>query len=337
MKILIITQSLDTQHVILGFFHRWIEEFAKNCEQVTVICLEEGSHNLPKNVKVLSLGKEKGESKIKYVFRFYKYIWQQRKNYDSVFVHMNQIYVILGALLWRVKGKKIGLWYTHGSTSTSLKVASFFTNKIFTASAGSFKLISKKTEVIGHGIDTDKFSPNKNLDKIHDLVTVGRITPVKNLLELIDIVEDLQVTHQVELSIVGSAVTKIEKEHEQELKEIIINKKLQNKVNFLGKVSQEDLPLLLQQSKIFVTVAKNGSLDKAMLEPLACGLPVVSMSEGSESLPLGTAQVDSRMEFDLEVKNILDSGKFYKQDYTDYVAQNHSLRKLIPKIIRSIS
>ena len=59
MKLLIITQKVDINDPVLGFFHRWLEEFAKHYEFVTVICLEKGEHRLPENVKVLSLGKEK--------------------------------------------------------------------------------------------------------------------------------------------------------------------------------------------------------------------------------------------------------------------------------------
>jgi len=58
MKLLIITQAVDTTDSNLGFFHGWIEEFARHCSKVTVICLREGKHSLPTNVRVLSLGKE---------------------------------------------------------------------------------------------------------------------------------------------------------------------------------------------------------------------------------------------------------------------------------------
>src|SRR3989344_6741688 len=57
MRLLIVTQKVDKNDPVLGFFHRWIEKFAKNFERVTVICLGKGEYNLPANVKVLSLGK----------------------------------------------------------------------------------------------------------------------------------------------------------------------------------------------------------------------------------------------------------------------------------------
>ncbi len=58
VKLLIITQKVDQNDDILGFFHQWVREFAENCEKVTVICLQKGEYDLPDNVKVLSLGKE---------------------------------------------------------------------------------------------------------------------------------------------------------------------------------------------------------------------------------------------------------------------------------------
>ena len=72
MKLLIVTQKVDKNDPILGFFHRWIEEFARHVEFVTVICLGVGEYSLPVNVKVLSLGKEKKKSRLKYIFMFYK-------------------------------------------------------------------------------------------------------------------------------------------------------------------------------------------------------------------------------------------------------------------------
>src|SRR3989344_2761544 len=169
VKLLILTQKVDSEDPILGFFHRWIEEFAKHCEQITVICLYEGAHNLPDNVRIFSLGKEQFENlkiknsfKIKnlklkiprqvlYIARFYHFIWRERKNYDAVFVHMNPIYVVLGGLLWKVLRKKIGLWYTHKQVDLKLRIAEKLTDIIFTASRESFRLESDKIKVVGHG------------------------------------------------------------------------------------------------------------------------------------------------------------------------------------------
>ena len=61
-RLLLVTQAVDKNDPALGFFHRWVEEFAKRCEVVTVICLREGEHYLPENVRVFSLGGEGGSA-----------------------------------------------------------------------------------------------------------------------------------------------------------------------------------------------------------------------------------------------------------------------------------
>ena len=90
MRLLIVTQAVDRNDPVLGFFHRWIEEISQHVQTVHVVCLKEGPHSLPSNVTVHSLGKESGRSRLKYVTRFYSYIWKFRGEYDAVFVHMNQ-------------------------------------------------------------------------------------------------------------------------------------------------------------------------------------------------------------------------------------------------------
>ena len=332
MKLLIITQVVDRDHPILGFFHRWIEEFAMHCEQVSVICLQEGTHALPKNVHVYSLGKEEGKGRLVYLWRFYKYIWTLRRDYDQVFVHMNQQYVILGAPLWHLLGKRIGLWYMHGSISPSLNVAEKLADKIFTGSPESFRLKSAKVVVTGHGIDTVRFAP-QTVPKTINLITVGRITPSKNLHTLIEALVESRKMQNVTLTIVGKSVTDEERHYEASLKKQVAEVCLGEAVFFKGSVAQTDLPAVLNQAKVFVTIAQNGSLDKAVLEAMACGLPVVSMAPGTVSLPLGEAQVTDMHSFVSEIQKVLESGVYSNHDYVQYVRESHSIESLIPKIL----
>ena len=59
LRIAIITQTVDIADTDLGFFHNWIKTFAKRCEKVFVICLKKGELDLPQNVRVFELGKDK--------------------------------------------------------------------------------------------------------------------------------------------------------------------------------------------------------------------------------------------------------------------------------------
>ena len=103
MKLLIVTQTIDINDPVLGFFCRWVEEFAKHCEKVTVICLHEGIHSLPNNVRVTALGK----TRVERVFDFLHLCISRRSEYDIVFVHMNPEYIVIAGTLWRLMSKKL--------------------------------------------------------------------------------------------------------------------------------------------------------------------------------------------------------------------------------------
>ena len=187
MKLLIITQKVDASDDVLGFFIEWIRKLAGKAEQINVICLFKGEYDLPDNVNVFSLGKEEGgTSKLKYLKRFYEYIWKLRNDYDSVFVHMNPIYVLLGGLFWRLNNKKIALWYNHRKGGSIMFFIAHFINKIFYTAKSSFTSHMKKSIMMPAGIDTEKFTINKIAQREpNSILFLGRISPVKNIHMLI--------------------------------------------------------------------------------------------------------------------------------------------------------
>ncbi|MFM2339813.1 MAG: hypothetical protein RLZZ360_449 [Candidatus Parcubacteria bacterium] len=346
-RLLIITQVVDTNHPILGFFHRWIEEFAKNCEQVHVIALSVGEYQLPANVTVHSLGKEAGENRLKYLWRFYRSIFALRHEYDGVFVHMNQLYVVLGGLLWRLWGKRIGLWYAHGAVPLSLRVATQLTHIVFTSTPQGFRLPSKKVVVTGQGIDMSRFvyTP-RTASPVLRLCIVGRIAQSKQIETLIAACAKLaEARVPFTFRIVGAATTPSEKQYEAMLRQQVIASGLSGHIVWYGPASQAELPALLASTDIFIHDGVTNSLDKVLVEAVACGVPVVSSNPsyryimGTETdWPLFFAPGDS----EALVANILELTKrplFDKNNFTrvaaDRVQQKHSLLNLIAKILRS--
>jgi glycosyltransferase involved in cell wall biosynthesis len=298
MKLLICTQVVDSEDSYLGFFVRWIEEFAKHAESIEVLCLKEGKHTLPGNVHVHSLGKEYGVSRIKYVFNFYRYIWQLRNDYDAVFVHMNPEYVVLGGLFWRFSHKRIALWYMHKSVTLKLRIAERLVHDIFTASKESFRLRSKKVHVMGHGIDTNFFTPGDQLTRGDWVLSVGRLMKSKR--------HDLAIQRALQegraLRIAGEGPERSSLE--------AIARTLQTSVQFLGGLTQAQLRDEYRNAKYFIHTSETGSLDKVVLEALACGLPVRTSDPALEKL-----------------ENV----------GPEYVREHHSLQKLIPAILNLLS
>jgi len=330
MKLLIVTQKVDEDDQLLGFFIDWLRLLADKFESIIVLCLEEGNYNLPQNVRVVSLGKDKGKSKLSQLLSFYKYILTG--DYNSVFVHMNPIWAVLGGVIWRAKGKKTYLWYTHKSVTLKLRLAEKFSDKIFTASPESFRLKSTKVIVTGHGIDTDLFSPNQEKPVAdHGLIkilSVGRIAPIKNygiLVEAARVLRERGVGFVV--SMIGEPALKEDKGYELRLKNKINELGLEGNFKFLGKVGHKNLPPHYQSNQIFVHLSQTGSLDKTMLEAMASGMIVLSSNDAAKGILPSELFFDSPQELANKI-----IGNQSTQDLRDYVVKNHDLKNLISKI-----
>src|SRR3989339_2204973 len=200
MKLLIITQKVDINDDNLGYFHSWLEKLAEKAD-IFVIGNYVGKYDLPENVKVFSLGKERRVGRLVKIFKYQWFLLKLLPRVNGVFFHMCPEYVLGAHLLTKIFRKKTLLWYTHKAVNWKLKLAEKLIDKIFTASKESFRLSSKKVEITGHGIDADKFSifnfqfSNKkkdNINKKFTIITAGRISEVKNLHLLIDAAEILK-------------------------------------------------------------------------------------------------------------------------------------------------
>lgn len=340
MKLLIITQAVDLDNPVLGFFHRWILEFSKHCELVTVICLEQGKYNLPAKVKVLSLGKETGQSKLKYLKNFYKYIWQERENYDKVFVHMNQEYVLLGSLLWKFWGKKIFLWRNHAMGNFITNLAVSLSDRVFCTSPRSYTARFSKTEIMPAGIDTDFFTPDSSvIKKPHSVLFLGRIAPVKNVELFIDSLNELQKRQTDFSATIAGSVLPRDAEYERKIKTKVLEYGLAEKAKFIGSANQEQARRLYREHELYVNLTAAGSLDKTIFEAMACGVtPLVINTFLHDKLPESfvlPADPDS-----IQVADYLE--KIMKRDTLELkgfsnlvqqVASNQSLEKLVKLLV----
>lgn len=262
MRLLIITQKVAKNDHILGFFHRWVEEFAKNFEKVTVICLEKGEFNLPSNVKVLSLGKETEQSKLKYLINFYKFIWDERNNYDAVFVHMNQEYVLLAGDIWRMMGKKVYLWRNHSKGNIFTRLAVFLSHKVFYTSPSSYTAQFGKSVQMPVGVDTEFFKSDPEVARIpNSVLFLGRISPVKKVLEFINWAKD----NGYQATIAGPILLR-----DKEYGDLVL-RALNPKIKYIGPVTKAEALKLYQSHETYANFTPAGSYDKTIFEAAACG------------------------------------------------------------------
>ncbi len=285
MKLLVITQKIDKHDPILGFFHGWVEEFAKKVEKISIICLEKGEYNFPSNVSVFSLGKETGHTKFSYIIRFYKLIWDLRAEYEAVFVHMNQEYVLLAADMWRIMRKRVYLWRNHAKGNIFTIMAVWLSHKVFYTSPRSFTAQFSKAVQMPVGIDTDFFKPDPSLNrKPNSILFLGRIAPVKRVLEFIDWLEEKWKKGEIfNVTIAGEASAR-DKNYDQRVRQRVSESGFPEHVTFVGSVNQEGALKLYQTHETYVNLTLAGSLDKTILEAKACGMKVMVENSDARSM-----------------------------------------------------
>jgi len=292
MKILIITQAVDIENPVLGFFTWWIEEFAKYADRTEVICLTEGKHTLPGNVRVHSLGKEKEAKagviyhtsltkRLLYTIRFLRLITKLRHDYDVVFVHMNPEYMILGGLLWRLWGKYLVFWYNHPQDDLRLKLGVLFAHTVLHTSPYAATARFEKARRMPAGIDTALFAPKNIPHTPQSIYIQGRVALSKRvhiLLEALRLVRERGVLATV--TIVGPEDPAYGKRLRRDFADLVAL----GAVSFLGSKQNGETPELYASHTVAVNLAAAGHYDKTVLEAMSCETPVIVSSKAFAGL-----------------------------------------------------
>ncbi len=344
MNILIFTQKVDKNDPILGFFHRWVEEFAKHYKKVYVICLEKGEYTLPKNVEVMSLGKENGAGKIVRVINWYRHVTPLLLfgRVDRILVHMNEIYTMMLIPFYvvrKVRRMPLYWWKCHGHLSSLAKISRYFVDRILTCSERSFSAQMKKVLILGHGIDTDHFLPPKEKKSQVNVLAVGRFTKSKryeDLIHAVSLVQD-ELT-DVPVQIVGAA-KEIPEEYEEKLRALVASLGLENIISFVSALPNKKLVSLYQNADILVNTSETDSLDKVVLEAMACGVVPISSNEAYqpilEPFSLSVKKDDAR-ELSRTIVRVIqmksEDKESLRTQMREIVKQDHNLSNLIRKI-----
>lgn len=276
MRLLVVTQAVDLEDPVLGFFHRWLTEFSARFDSIEVICLREGKHTLPANVRVHSLGKEKGGNRFRYALRFLSLIWKLRNSYDAVFVHMNPEYLLLAGDIWLVLQKPVTLWYNHEVGSLALRLAAPYAKVLFHTSPYAYTARYKKAKRMPAGIDTALFTPKTDTEPPRSVYFQGRVAPAKNVHVLLSALRTLKERgEEATATIVGpidhAYGTKLHREFDDLLDG--------DGVTMLGPKKNEETPALYASHAVSVNLTADGNYDKTVLESMACETPAIVSSK----------------------------------------------------------
>ena len=285
-RLMVLNMMTDADDPILGFTTAWINALAERCAQVDVITMIAGRLAVAGNVRVFSLGKERGYSEPRRAVEFYRIAGRLlgEGRYDAAFAHMTPLFAVMGAPLFRLHRVPVTLWYAHSQVSLTLRLAEMAADHVVSASPESFRLPSRKLIIMGHGIDTGEFSPGNGSSQLQEqkpftVGTVGRIGPKKQTGLLIEAGRMLAADGiDFRARIVGAPLPRDEG-YVEGLKAETQRIGLGDRVVFTGPVQFERVVEEYRALDAMVNMSLTGAIDKAVLEAMACGVPAVTSNE----------------------------------------------------------
>jgi len=221
MRLLWFNLATDLDDPILAFTSSWIRAIANKVESIHVITMRLGRTELPENVRIYSVGKEKQFSEPQRAWEFYRLIVRilHQEPIDVCFSHMIPIFTVLGYLPLKVHGIPILTWYAHRQRSFTLRLAHHLSDRMVSINASSYPYKSSKLHTLGHGIDTSLFKPNATVSPADPplILFVGRLSPIKDPLTLIRAARLLSSKDRFQVAVIGQIL-----EHDREYSRIVL-------------------------------------------------------------------------------------------------------------------
>lgn len=338
MRLLVVTQAVDRNDLVLGFFHTWIEKLAAHVETLNAVCLKAGAYTLPANVHVYSLGKEHGRvSRLRYAWRFLSTLWRLRGTYDVVLVHMNQEYLLLAGWWWKLLGVRVVLWRNHVVGDLGTRLACSLAHTVCHTSPSAFVARYSHARAMPVGIDTDLFTPNTSPAPHNSMLFLGRLDPVKKPEVFLSATQDLARTHSDIHADVYGDPTPGRESFAESLRAQFAQEPT---ITFYPGVPHAQTAALYRAHAIYVNLTPAGSFDKTIGEAMASGCLVVSGNPAVQQV-LDPALFVHDVERSTEVVRALgaalampaDNVAHLVQAERAWVVQHHSLQSLITQLV----
>jgi glycosyltransferase involved in cell wall biosynthesis len=309
MRVLMLTRRVDREDWLAGFAHTWIERLARHpqIDHLDVICLERGAVDLPPNVHVASMGKERGYGRLRELAEFRRALLDVIGQADVLFGHMIPRYALVAAPWALAHRVPVVQWYTHRQPTAELRLVHALAARIVSATPESYPLPAEKVVYLGHGIDMARFCPPPEPVAEPLIVSVGRLSPIKHyeaLIEAVALLAKRPGYEGVRAVIAGGTTPQHGDAYRQALIDLAGARGVSDRIEFAGPVPHHEIHNLYQQAALSVNLCPTGGADKAVLESMACGLPVVVRNE--TFLPLLGDDADGLWSPDLDPEQVAD-------------------------------
>ena len=237
------------------------------------------------NISIEYIKRSNGSKDIRF---FYKYLKLIRRNNINI-IHCQDKESLIFSSFAKILNPRIKIFNTIHDTKiyNNLNNIYIFLDKIFTkkiiAISDSVKkdiifrgISENKIEIVYNGIDFSPYNKyKKENNKYYTIGCVARIKPQKKgqdiLINAIEIVK--KEYPNIKCYFAGTYEQK-DKEDMIKLKNMIVNKKLEDNIMFLGNV--KNIPKFLKKIDLFVLPSRQEGFGLVIIEAMAAKIPVIS-------------------------------------------------------------
>jgi len=181
--------------------------------------------------------------------------------HDVPWVHAKRMFILYAAAYFRIKNVLKNSLANFVQTSEMQNNIDAFLGKKYRA----------KNHRISNGCDTTMFAPQQEKNKIFSLIFCGRLVKQKNpelLLKALHICKQQQMPFSCSIYGNGYLMNKLKRDSEAF--------KLQEHINFKGKVSQQVLAKAYSESHVLVVCSQNEGMSISMIEAACSGMYILS-------------------------------------------------------------
>jgi glycosyltransferase involved in cell wall biosynthesis len=348
MRLLMFNLAMDLDDPPRQFIVHWVKALSEYVEQIHVITMRAGRVEVPDNVRVYSVGKEKSYSEPRRALEFYRHLFRilREDKIDVCFSHMIPIFTVLGAPVLKFRGIPIVTWYAHPSLTWVLKLAHHLSNRMISSIATAYPYKHDKLTVTGQGIDTNLFSPNVKVSTEEPalILCVGRLSPIKDHPTLLKAAWLLRQRwgKPFRVLVIGSPTGPRDESYVRSLHGQVKELELEDSISFEPSVPMAELPSWYRRCTLHVNLTPIGFGDKVILEALACGRPCLMANEGfKETLGKYIQHLLFRHgdpeDLARKLERILNMSPMERDEIgyclREHVIQQHSLRRLAKRLV----
>ena len=242
-------------------------------KQINIVAF---GYNVPKEIRSISF------LEILRLRKTHQLVWHSRRNVE----------MLLGIILKYIVQPKMKLIFTSAAQRDHSNYTKWLIrrmDKVIATSEKAGKYLEVPHDVVMHGIDTEKYTPNSDKSGIRNKLGLpdgflvgcfGRVRFQKGIDVFVKSMIEICKLNPEARGIISGKVTADNQKYTEDLKQLIESEGLNKRILFLGEQPTENLPLLFRSLDAYIAPQRWEGFGLTPIEAMSSGVPVIATRAG---------------------------------------------------------